>query len=138
MILCRVYHLLFLLSFLFLFATVPTGCSSDGDGDGADTWVPHGERGTPELIETNDAGDATNVQIVTDGEGNALAVWIQLDGTYLSIWSNRYAFGVGWGNAELIETDNEGRAGNPEIAIDPAGNAMAVWIQGEVLYKSVR
>jgi hypothetical protein len=37
--------------------------------------------------------------------------------------------GVGWGTAALIETDNAGGAVAPQIAVDPTGNAIAVWYQ---------
>jgi hypothetical protein len=56
-------------------------------------------------------------------------VWRQYDGTRYSIWSNRYVAGTGWSAAELIETDSAGSAGNPQVAVDSAGNAVAVWEQ---------
>jgi len=34
-----------------------------------------------------------------------------------------------WGVAELIETDDAGGAGYPQIVLDSAGNAVAVWEQ---------
>ena len=55
--------------------------------------------GTAALIETDNAGDAADPQIAIDGNGNALAVWDQSDGTRRNIWSNRYTAGVGWGTA---------------------------------------
>ena len=33
------------------------------------------------------------------------------------------------GNSELIETDDDGNALTPQVAIDPNGNAVAVWVQ---------
>ncbi len=90
--------------------------------------------GTAELIETDNAGDAARIsapQIAFDGSGNALAVWEQTDGTRTNIWSNRYTAGGGWGTAQLIETDNAGRARLPSLAIDGAGNALAVWEQSD-------
>jgi len=84
--------------------------------------------GPPELIETDDAGDALIPQIAFDTGGNAQAVWAQYGGTTFDIWSNRYNAGSGWGTAESIETD-AGGAIDPQIAIDTAGNAMAVWQQ---------
>lgn len=90
---------------------------------GTGTW------GTAAVIENN-TGDAQDPQIAIDINGNALAVWSQSDGTRNNIWANRYTFGSGWGvTAELIETVNTGGATGPQIAIDPSGNAMAVWFQ---------
>ncbi len=87
--------------------------------------------GTPELIETDNTGDAHSSDIAVDATGNALAVWFQSDGMRYSIWSNRYTVGSGWGTPELIETDNAGDALSPQIAIDASGNALSVWRQSD-------
>ncbi len=84
--------------------------------------------GTAGPIETGD-GRAADPRIAIDGNGNALAVWLQHDGTRYSIFANRYAEGTGWGTAALIETGNAGNASEPQIAIDASGNALAVWAQ---------
>ena len=84
---------------------------------------------TAEMIETDNTGSATSPQIAFDSNGNALAVWNQYDGTKVSAWANRYITGTGWGNAELIETNNIGNVIAPQIAVDTDGNAMAVWMQ---------
>ena len=39
--------------------------------------------------------------------------------------------GMGWGAAELIETENKGDAGGPAIAINDSGNAITVWQQSD-------
>jgi hypothetical protein len=85
--------------------------------------------GTATLIETDNAGPAAMPQIAIDASGNALAVWLQWDGTRYSILANRYTASQGWGTAALIETDNAGDAGSPQIAFDANGNALAVWRQ---------
>jgi hypothetical protein len=85
--------------------------------------------GWAELIETDDAGGADFPQVAVDVGGNAVAVWYQDDGTRNNIWSNRYVAGTGWGTAELIETDNLGNALAPQVAVEPSGNAVAVWYQ---------
>src|SRR3989344_2468605 len=64
---------------------------------------------TAQLIETDNAGNASSPQIAIDGNNNAIAVWNQYDGTRENIWSNRYTASTNtWGTAELIETDNGG------------------------------
>ncbi len=90
-----------------------------------------GSWGTASLIEIDNAGSALGPQIAFDQNGNAIAVWYQSDGTRDNIWSNRYVVGAGWGTAEIIETDNAGNAYNPRIAVDPNGNAIAVWQQSD-------
>lgn len=85
---------------------------------------------TAELIETDDAADATSPQVAFDGAGNAVAVWRQGGGTRNNkVWSNTWSPGSGWGTAELIETDESGLVLGPQIATSSAGNAIAVWQQ---------
>ena len=82
------------------------------------------------LIETNDTGNVANPQVAMDHGGNAIAVWAQHDGTMNNIWANRYAESAGsWGKAELIELNNSGEGVVPQIAMDPYGNAIAIWMQ---------
>ncbi len=87
--------------------------------------------GTAELIETDNAGYALYPQVAVDTSGNAVAVWRQSDGPRYSIWANRYVVGTGWGEAEVIETDNTGNAYSPQVAVDTSGNAVAVWYQSD-------
>lgn len=87
--------------------------------------------GTPELIETNDAGSASAPQIAVNNSGNALAVWQQSDGTRTNIWANRYDAITGWGTAVLIETDDVGDASGPQPVLDSSGNALVVWQQSD-------
>ena len=79
--------------------------------------------------ETDNADHASDAQIAIDANGNALAVSTQSDGTRNNIWANRYTIGTGWGTAALIQTDNARSAGEPQIAFDANGNALAVWSQ---------
>ncbi len=101
------------------------------DGTRANVWanryVSGSGWGTATLIETANAGIAMDPKVAVDLAGNATAVWHQHDGTRFSIWSNRFVAGSGWGSATLIETNDTGAATFPQIAVDPAGNAIAVW-----------
>ena len=105
-------------------------CPSGEDGDEVEVLFADKVWGTAELIETDD-GNAEYPQVGVDGSGNAVAVWEQEDGTWWSIYSNRYVAGTGWGTAQLIETDNSGGAGGPEVGFDGSGNAVAVWQQSD-------
>ena len=95
----------------------------------ANRYVPGTGWGTAALIETDDSGDANNPQVAMDADGNAIAVWVQDDGTRSNIWANRYVPGTGWGTAALIETDDSWVWDNPQVAVDAGGNAIAVWEQ---------
>ncbi|MBL0226644.1 MAG: hypothetical protein IPQ16_14045 [Geobacteraceae bacterium] len=87
--------------------------------------------GAAVILETDKSGDALLPQIAVDAQGNAIAIWSQSDGTRENIWSNRYSTGIGWGTAALLETNNAGSAGDAQVAIDPQGNALAVWGQSD-------
>ncbi len=83
--------------------------------------------GTAEVIETI-TGDSYSPQISFDSSGNAIAVWEQSSGSADLIYANRYAAGIGWGTAEVIETGTE-NAYSPQISVNSSGNAIAVWEQ---------
>jgi hypothetical protein len=116
-------------------ATLNKGISNlTGELMGSDyNWsftTEDGDWGTPELLETDNVGNAFQPQIAFDSSGNAIAVWYQNDGTRDNIYANRFN-GTNWGTAELIETDDAGNADRPQIAFDSSGNAIAVWYQND-------
>jgi len=92
-----------------------------------------GQWGSTELLEDHEPDDALEAQIAVDGEGNAIVVFRQSDGTFFGIWAVRYLASTGkWGEAVRIESNDTGDASRPQIAVDPAGNAVVVWQQGDV------
>ena len=105
------------------------------DGTRTNIWsnryTPTSGWGTAELIENDNAGIAWGPGVAMDPSGNAIAVWQQSDGTRENIWSNRYTATSGWSSAELIENDDTGSATRPQVAINPSGNAVAVWQQSD-------
>jgi hypothetical protein len=101
------------------------------DGTRDNVWAAYYLAATgwsaPQLIENN-GGQAGNAKVAFDQDGNAYAVWTQLEGANATIWSNRYAAGVGWGNAQSI-TSVAGSANVASIAADGSGNVLVVWGQ---------
>lgn len=93
----------------------------------ANRYTPASGWGTAELIESA-AIDAFDPRIAIDKNGNALAVWMQTDGFISSIVANRYTAGVGWGVAAVIKA-GAGNVLSAQLAMDPQGNAFAVWGQ---------
>jgi hypothetical protein len=120
-------------------ASTPTGTAMA-------VWLQTGEAGTdnvfssrynpstgwsaPELLEQDNTGDAFDPQIALHADGHAMAVWKQVNAGQGNIWANRYTPASGWGAPELIETDPN-RAFTPQIAMDAAGNVVAVWEQDQ-------
>ncbi len=91
--------------------------------------------GVATAIEAN-ARNNYDSQVVIDANGNALALWVQSDGTTTRLFYNRYIAGVGWGAEAVIETGS-GNINEPQIAIDANGNALAVWAQGASFAKGI-
>lgn len=97
--------------------------------------------GTEALIGPG-VGDAWDPRIAIDSHGNALVVWYR-DGDPTGagrndIWSNYYTAGSGWGSAMLVETDNAGPALSPQVAFDPSGVGVAVWLQSDGTASQIR
>ncbi|MBI5739468.1 MAG: hypothetical protein HZA16_02005 [Nitrospirae bacterium] len=105
------------------------------DGVRTNVWANRHTAGTgwgeAVLIETDNTGSASGVQVAMDAQGNATAVWQQSAGARTNVWANRYTAGTGWAEAALIETDNTGDASIPQVAMDAQGNATAVWRQAD-------
>ncbi|MCU0799876.1 MAG: hypothetical protein MUC62_09445 [Candidatus Thermoplasmatota archaeon] len=101
---------------LFMFPIIPA------EADAPSGW------GAPELIETENEGNAVEPRIDMDDEGNVMAVWLQHDGVRDNILANRYSKEDGWGIPQLIERTNED-VDDPHVGMDRYGNAIAIWKQ---------
>jgi hypothetical protein len=69
---------------------------------------------------------AVEPQVAVDPAGNAVAVWTRFNGTDLLLESADLAVGRSWSDPIGIPTANQS-AIQPQVAVDPAGNAVAVW-----------
>lgn len=85
----------------------------------------------PATMISDDTGYAIAPQVAIDPDGNAVAIWTQFNGTNYVAWANRYARGRGWGAAVIIgpQGAGDGDAFPSQVAVDPEGNAIAVWTQ---------
>ncbi|WP_339672576.1 Ig-like domain-containing protein [Dasania marina] len=92
--------------------------------------------GEAERIENSAVDSGSFPRIAVDSLGSALVVWQQMDSGRSSIWANRYSLNVGWGEAELIESNDVGHAYAPHLAVDSNGNAMAIWRQNSLTARS--
>lgn len=113
----------YLLGFLVVLAlavfTSIAGCTEGPEGDGGYSW------GLPGRIDSE--GVYGEPALAVSSSGSAVAVWVQYDG---AVEANNFAPGVGWGAPVRIEGTVETYASEPDVAIDPDGNAMAVWYAG--------
>jgi len=109
-------------------------CNASGLCDGAGTCDPSWD--APQLID-GELRNALYPRVAVAANGTAVAVWEQLDDlsfTRPDVWGAVYDPATGWGAAELLETTDYIDpvmipAESPRVAIDAAGNAIAVWEQ---------
>ena len=80
---------------------------------------------TPSTISSTNHNSSTP-QLAADGQGNITAVWTGSDGTYTIIQSSTKPFGGSWQVPQNVSLSGED-ADTPQIAVDPSGNATAVW-----------
>jgi len=120
----------------------------DADGNAVALWASQASSGYYEIraatygassgwgsvatVSTNSTYDALVPKVRLDGQGNALAIWAQVDGAApgngLGLWSARYVKGQGWQAPVLVSTY---LPSFPEVsfALDASGNAIAAWTQ---------
>jgi hypothetical protein len=82
-------------------------------------------------INISDPGqDAFEPQVAVTPDGTVIAVWTRSDGTNFRIQSaNRTPTGP-WSSAQTL-SDPGKSASSPAIAVDPSGNALAVWTRSD-------
>ena len=89
------------------------------------------EGGWQEPVRISDPTNAKQPQIAVDPSGNAVAVWLQYDGSwFFDVWASRYIAGRGWLPAERVSAESPlGEALDPMVAISPAAIAITTWSQ---------
>jgi hypothetical protein len=108
--------------------------SQDGGESNYSIWTNRydaaaGRWGTPEKIQAG-AGNGQDPHLGMDGAGNALAVWREEEdpGSY-TVRASRYNVATGrWDASQAIQSA-AGNALFPQLGVDSAGNAIAVWHQ---------
>lgn len=105
------------------------GCAGGGGnvcpGGGTDClekqWDP------PSTLDTATV-DTHTPTVAISSNGDALALWNQDTGSRLQLLASHYAPESGWGTAQPVEADDShGSAYSQDVAMDDAGNAIAVW-----------
>ena len=101
------------------------------NGDGRSLWSSQYTKGigwgTAAAIETG-SGAVNAQKLAQYADGNAIAVWKELDGSLGNIWTNYYTKGIGWGTAVPLENSAE-EASVPQVTMATNGNAIAAWSQ---------
>ncbi|AHI30316.1 Ig-like domain-containing protein [Marinobacter similis] len=98
-----------------------------------------------ELIESDSGGVASTPQIALNTVGQALAVWVQFDGTQHNTWANQFD-GSDWVEAQSLPSnsddieDTDGGTSDaeaPRVAINSDGHGIAVWQQFDGLRNKI-
>jgi hypothetical protein len=101
------------------------------DGQRFNVWskrfVPGSGWSSNVLVENANAGDAVNARVATDDAGNAIAVWQQFNGTQTNVLARRYVANTGWSPVGTLSTNTGTNATLPNIAMNAAGHALAMW-----------
>lgn len=101
----------------------------------ASTYTPASGWTTPVFLwrkHPDMPSGAVDLRIAADSAGNTLVVWAAAG----SILYNRYTPGSGWVDGATVEgigmpvSTLIGPATDPEMALNPAGQAVAIWRQG--------
>jgi hypothetical protein len=98
--------------------------------------VPAAAQATPTFltgINISDPGqDGFEPQVVVAPDGTVIAVWTRSDGSVFRIQSSSRTPTGAWAAPVTISDVGESASG-PAIAVDPSGNALAVWTQSDGL-----
>jgi hypothetical protein len=96
--------------------------------------IPAAAQATPTFlsaINISDAGqDGFEPQVAVDTSGNVISVWTRSDGANFRIQSSTRTPNGDWSTPETI-SDPLQSASTPSVAIDPSGNAVAVWTRSD-------
>jgi len=101
----------------------------------ANAYDPATGWGTEIEVDGTATQGITGVVFAMSRTGFAVASWHQFDVGQVSVYANRYAPGVGWDTATLLETSTTDGSW-PAAAIDPGGNATVVFSPGNALMSS--
>jgi len=82
----------------------------------------------PHVINPGVVTRSQHARVAMNSNGDGVAVWEQSDGQSSDVWSSRWSPSADWSEPVLLETQ-PGDAADPQVAIDAAGNALAVWSQ---------
>lgn len=86
----------------------------------------------PALLETDEDNSVGGGRLAVDRAGNALVVWSQFDGAWVSLFSARYRPAAGTWEAPLALESLAGDVGSMQVAINDSGRAAVIWHLSDV------
>jgi hypothetical protein len=96
----------------------------------AASYTPYVGWGAPQQLDTINEGDAEQPAVAMNAAGRAVAVWVLRKGSQADLYAAEYAPGGGWSTPQKVESRTE-PVSAPRVAVDGAGNGLAVWKQSD-------
>jgi len=97
----------------------------------AEWSVPVDLAGWAAPVDLSISGQNASIpKVATDPIGNAVAVWGRFNGSNLIIQAASLPFGANWTDPTNISLPGKS-ATSPQVAIDPTGNAVAIWTRND-------
>lgn len=96
----------------------------------ASFYTPYVGWTAPVELDTVRAGNAEQPAVAMNAAGRAVAVWVLRNGAQADLYAAEYAPGGGWSTPRAVESRGE-PVSTPRVAVDDAGNALAVWRQSD-------
>jgi hypothetical protein len=89
--------------------------------------VGSGWAATPSLVSTPTALNAEiPYSLESNVSGKRVAIWTNIESASIRLWVNTFDPATGWAIATKLDNRTTG-VSDPKVAIDAAGNAIAVW-----------
>jgi hypothetical protein len=111
------------------------------NGVSYDLWAARftaGEGWTGEVSLESASETVSTPAVAMDGQGGAMVVWEQSNGVAGSAWANHFSPDTGWQGPVLIERDDTGGVGGPQVASDALGDFTAAWLQYDGTFSRTR
>src|SRR5262249_1278955 len=96
--------------------------------------------GVAQSFDGSAADSVLYTGVVCDRGGGAVAIWWQSAQNQGTVWVKRFTPAGGWEASRTLSTDLVPGAGTgsiPVVVMDPSGNAVAVWTQGDYVKPGV-
>jgi PKD domain len=94
-------------------------------------------RWSPARQLSDDTGDAVSPQLAVDSRGDAVAVWARSDGNSWVVQSAQRRAEKSWDPPATLSSSSRDAVA-PAVALDPRGNALAVWTRSNGANSFVR
>lgn len=122
----------------FVVDTEQAACAFEG-GSGLcmSGMCVQGRRWAPPVRIGGNMSNVRSAEVAFGPDGEAFVVWREDDGASFNVGANRFTPSQGWSGPERLSIDDGAQDfEEPHLAVDPSGNAIAVWRQNYHVFSS--